>query len=249
MFYTIKTTINFRLGDIPSSIGNIVEHQNHMQKRRNLVIRGGLVCRHRYWCFISRSSPNSVSAERSNGSFRWHTVDDVAQVDCRFVISSDFDILWCDTGRETIQRLNEQSLRQLLRLILECHPGILFDITFRYLNRKPRSVYSFWPFVLSGFKKADLCILPSDLTVHSVYSVNKKACVSTDVELYSETTFRRHVWALMLSCTARLHSEGMCEHWCWAVQRDYIQEDMEVAYANYHRFYQTDRTLINMSTF
>ena len=33
-----------------------------------------------------------------NGSFRWHTVDDVPEVDCRFVISSDFDILWCDIG-------------------------------------------------------------------------------------------------------------------------------------------------------
>ena len=34
----------------------------------------------------------------TNGSFRWPTVDDVAKVDWRFVISSDFDILWCDTG-------------------------------------------------------------------------------------------------------------------------------------------------------
>ena len=33
-----------------------------------------------------------------NGSFRSHTVDDGAELDCRFVFSSDYDILWCDTG-------------------------------------------------------------------------------------------------------------------------------------------------------
>ena len=32
MLYTIKATINFRLGDIPSSIGNIVEHQMTCRK-------------------------------------------------------------------------------------------------------------------------------------------------------------------------------------------------------------------------
>ena len=36
-----------------------------------------------------------------NGSFRWHTVDDGPEVDCRFVTSSDFDILWCDTGNSS----------------------------------------------------------------------------------------------------------------------------------------------------
>ena len=40
----------------------------------------------------------------TNGSFRWPTVDDVAEVDCRFVISSDFDILLCDTGNPSATR-------------------------------------------------------------------------------------------------------------------------------------------------
>ena len=43
------------------------------------------------------------------------------------LVASGFWTIFCGVIQQTIQQLNEQSLRQLLRVILESHPGILFD--------------------------------------------------------------------------------------------------------------------------
>ena len=53
-----------------------------------------------------------------NGSCRWHTVVDGAEVDCRFVFSSDFDMLWCDIGNPSATQ------RTVAQTVAEAHPGV-----------------------------------------------------------------------------------------------------------------------------
>ena len=101
MLYTIKATINFRPGDTPSSIGNIVEHQMTCRKGKTYSYEVNYFV----GTVIDVVSPEVALIQflqtGENGSFRWHTVEDGAEVDCRFVTSSDFDILWCDTGNHS----------------------------------------------------------------------------------------------------------------------------------------------------
>ena len=67
-----------------------------------------------------------------------------------------------------------------------------------------------------GFKKTGLRILPSDLTVTSVYSDYQKACASTGAQLHSETTFRRIWKSLMPTLIIAKPSSDLC----WPCQRN-----------------------------
>ena len=73
---------------IPSSIGNIVEHQMTCRKGKTYLYEVAYVVD----AVIDVVSPEVALIQflhkGTNGSFRWPTVDDVAEVDCRFVISS-----------------------------------------------------------------------------------------------------------------------------------------------------------------
>ena len=104
MLYTIKATINFRLSDIPSRNGNIVEHQITCRKGKTYSYEVNYFV----GTVIDVVSPGVALIQflqtGENGSFRSHTVDDGAELDCRFVISSDYDILWCDTGNPSATR-------------------------------------------------------------------------------------------------------------------------------------------------
>ena len=97
MLYTIKATINFRLGDIPSSIGNIVEHQKTCRKGQTYSYEvdyfEGTVIDDVVIDVLYPEVTTIQFLQKGDGSFRWPRADDVAEVDGRFVISSDFEIV------------------------------------------------------------------------------------------------------------------------------------------------------------
>ena len=137
--------IPFNCG-IPSSIGNIVEHQMTCRKGKTYLYE----VEYFVGAIIDVVSPEVALIQflhkGTNGSFRWPTVDDVAEVDCRFAISSDFDILWCDTWNPSATRWT------VTQTVAETHPGVssrhlvwcLGDITVSRTNHKWQNMWQLW---------------------------------------------------------------------------------------------------------